>query len=89
MAKSYLGHETQQHPCGSISTKDSLATEKVMEGCKENAATAAGTSAASQHFESIEKAATARWEHTWRHGNDARLTLPSPEQSSSERVQRK
>lgn len=87
MAKIHLGHETQQHPCGTISTKDSLETEKVMEGCKEKAATAARISAASQHPESTEKAATACWEHTWCHGNYARL--PSPEQASSERVQKK
>lgn len=60
-----------------------------MEGCKEKAATAARISATSQHLESIEKAATAHWEHTWCHGNGPKLTPPSPEQSSSERVQRK
>lgn len=89
MAKVHLGHETQQHPCGSISTKESLKKEKVMEGCKEMAATTARISAASQHLESIEKAATACWEHTRCHRNYARLALPSPEQSSSERVQKK
>lgn len=86
MAKIYLGHETQKHLCGSISTKNSLETEKVMEGCK---ATAERISAASQHLESMEKAAMACWGHTWCHGNYARLTPPSPEQSSSERVQKK
>lgn len=60
----------------------------MMEECNEKGITAAWISASSQPLVSIGKAAAAVQEHTWCHVNCASLTVLSPEQPSSKRVQR-